>query len=554
MQYFSDHTVIVTTGTPVVPHLEVSENSTQGKADAIFLQPMGQEYQKSHESYYKDANGKRIYNKKYIFWRCKNQRDKGVNCPARMRTPYNYREASTDTYFMYKGTAIGKNAGPFGGHCENCKFQVGKMHKDKLIKACKEEGIANPTKMARDILNEKKREMVLKGVPTQWFPSDKDMIKLIDAARQKDRIRPPRNVEDLLTHVVEVNAEGFENFYRGDVIVSVGKKKNRHFFFMTDNQLRKLQNAPEWRIDGTFKIVLTPHYQLLSIHAIDYTVDMKEVSIPLCFVVMSGKSQKDYTAVFKELKKLLGGKEQINLKEVLIDFEVAVWKSLTEVFGNLKEDKKLKIRGCWFHFCQAIYRKVKEFHLENDFLNCENTGSSQIHTMVKMLMAMALLEPNNIPMIFDHMKKDYSTSIAANTNIKKLFDYYEKQWITGYIGPAKWSCWNYECRTNNQLESWNKQIWMDGNQKKHDLYSIGKVLLNNATRMIDDLHYAKSIYLDKKQLAKDTNIKGILKQYKEEPKKKYVALRALAHAIGKDVCYTSVVPEWERHQQLDELE
>ena len=166
---------------------------------------------------------------------------------------------------------------------------------------------------------------------------------------------------------------------------------------------------------------------------------------------------------------------------------------------------------------------------------------------------MALMEPNNIIMIFGHMKLDYSESIGANRSIKKLFDYYENQWIKGFFVPARWSCWNYECRTNNQLESWNKQIWIDGDYKKHDLDSIGKVLHNNAIRMIDNLKYAKSIYLKKKQLAKDQSIKDIIKMYREDPKKKYIALRSLAHAIGKDACYNSVVPEWE-NEQLDDLE
>ena len=52
--------------------------------------------------------------------------------------------------------------------------------------------------------------------------------------------------------------------------------------------------------------------------------------VPLVFVLMSGKSKEDYTAVFNAAKDLLPATTK--LKEFMMDFEVAVWSALGECF------------------------------------------------------------------------------------------------------------------------------------------------------------------------------------------------------------------------------
>ena len=328
----------------VEPYLDLSKGTTIRGKDKFFLQPYGYEYVYGYESFTK-VDGKKVKSFMYKYFRCKNHQEGSIMCKAKIRVPYDYWNSTRETWSFWP-----VNTPKDGGHTANCLCQVGKQKADELIRACKDEATKQPLKEAKTILDEKRLEMINDNTSTEFFPSDERIIKQINHARKDQRIHPPRNFEDLLSHQVSLNAPGFTDFYRADVKV----RNKRHFIFYTNNQLQKLRRVKHIKIDGTFKIVMSPLYQLLSIHGYGITADQKKQNIPLCFVAMSGKRAIDYEAVFRELKNHMESDEQpIQLEEVLIDFEAAIWKALGQVFGS-----SLKIKGCWFHFNQCLFKKI----------------------------------------------------------------------------------------------------------------------------------------------------------------------------------------------------
>ncbi|XP_052260471.1 uncharacterized protein LOC127864667 [Dreissena polymorpha] len=101
----------------------------------------------------------------------------------------------------------------------------------------------------------------------------------------------------------------------------------RHILFATPVQLQLLQRAKRWFIDGTFKVVSRPFYQLMSIHAFIKKDDSVE-QVPLLFVLMSRRQKRDYIAVFQSLIQHLAP-EQVNVEWFMLDYEAAIYGSVT---------------------------------------------------------------------------------------------------------------------------------------------------------------------------------------------------------------------------------
>ena len=87
----------------------------------------------------------------------------------------------------------------------------------------------------------------------------------------------------------------------------------------------------------------------------------------------------------------------MQVKNVLVDYEKALWTSIKAAFG---ED--INVRGCWFHFNQCIFRKISDLKMKNAYSQKEDTN-----IMVRRLMTLPLLDAENIPKVFKQVKKRY---------------------------------------------------------------------------------------------------------------------------------------------------
>ena len=92
----------------------------------------------------------------------------------------------------------------------------------------------------------------------------------------------------------------------------------------------KLATSKTLYVDGTFNVVKKPFYQLFSFHAFiqDGSNEVAK-QIPLLFVIMSGKSKKDYIAVMKCMLKLV---PSMSPWAFVLDFEKAIWEPLRKFF------------------------------------------------------------------------------------------------------------------------------------------------------------------------------------------------------------------------------
>ena len=92
-------------------------------------------------------------------------------------------------------------------------------------------------------------------------------------------------------------------------------------------------HCQELFVDGIFKVVRAPFVQLFSVHAfIRQRDNLKQMS--LAYYLISGKSTKEYEAIFTALPRLLS-RRNLGVKSVILDFEAAAWVALRKVFHSV---------------------------------------------------------------------------------------------------------------------------------------------------------------------------------------------------------------------------
>ncbi|KAL3872148.1 hypothetical protein ACJMK2_040098 [Sinanodonta woodiana] len=208
-----------------------------------------------------------------------------------------------------------------------------------------------------------------------------------------------------------------EPFVRQDVI----RKDNRHLIF-----------AKTWYIDGTFKIVKKPFYQLLTVHSFLKSGEhMKQV--PFVFIVMSGKNKKDYKKVFQALLRLLP--REASVKSFVADFESGIWKALRLVFDNPH------ISRCAFHWGQAT----------------TYTQRDAARKLLRKVFALVFLPAEHIPSAFAKLKGKIITPA-----LQGWMTYISDRSICSKIWPVStWSVFGKSVRTNNDVEVWHSLLSND---------------------------------------------------------------------------------------------
>ena len=154
--------------------------------------------------------------------------------------------------------------------------------------------------------------------------------------------------------------------------------------------LSLLQDCKNWYLDGTFHVVKPPFTQLYSIHGFVKSGDSVK-QLPLVFILMSGKKSKDYKKVLSALKDLLP--REPSVCTATMDYEAAIWKAIRDVFPAVK------VRGCAFHWSQALWRKAQALGLQEAYRTHQPT-----HRFIRQLLAIQFLPHEHIQPTFDRLQ------------------------------------------------------------------------------------------------------------------------------------------------------
>jgi hypothetical protein len=230
--------------------------------------------------------------------------------------------------------------------------------------------------------------------------------------------------------------------------------------FCTISNLKNLQEAEYWIMDGTFKTVPTLFHQMYSIHAPVGSGDNSSI-FPMVYILMTNRSEEIYKRLFEELIDL-GEQANLNLSPPIIitDFEQAVINAVQSEFPDSIH------KGCFFHLCQSLWRKIQSEGLANEYGTDEDFSIKLRH-----ITALAFLPASEIPPAFDQVK------LLLPENANGIIEYFESNYVNGRVRnlrnrssrrvqplfpPEFWSV-NYLVelgypRTQNIVEGWHNRL------------------------------------------------------------------------------------------------
>ena len=206
--------------------------------------------------------------------------------------------------------------------------------------------------------------------------------------------------------------------------------------FGIECNIRKLSTNSHWCVDGTFKSVPKLFVQLFSIHVFE-----GDKLIPLIYCLLSSKTQSMYSELFRALKDKANTLDIILMPSLFTcDFERGLISSIRLEFPTAS------IRGCYFHFCQAVYRRVQTLGLSTLYIHDQES-----RLYIRKLLAIAFVPIDLIPQTFQNLK------YMCQPELQSLFTYFENFWIDT-VNHNLWNMYGIQRRTNNNLEGWHLRL------------------------------------------------------------------------------------------------
>ncbi|XP_048248930.1 uncharacterized protein LOC125378113 [Haliotis rufescens] len=164
----------------------------------------------------------------------------------------------------------------------------------------------------------------------------------------------------------------------------------------------------------------------------------------ILYALLPNKKQSTYQRFFTILQQ---NAETRNLhlrpRTIFTDFEKAVQNAVRHVFD-------CELKGCLFHYRQAVWRNVQKCGLQSAFAN-----NLDVNLFVRRASALPLLRPEDIE---DFWFNALEAANMADPSISKLADYVTEQWVEG----EDRNMWNHfdtlGPRTTNHVEGWHARI------------------------------------------------------------------------------------------------
>ncbi|CAF1249125.1 unnamed protein product [Adineta steineri] len=285
------------------------------------------------------------------------------------------------------------------------------------------------------------------------FPTMKTLKNTV--SRQRRQIRPPlpKSLDDLphpLPPLYTITKKKL-NFLLYDGIL--GQK--RGLIFASQNDIEYLAYQKFWYGDGTFYTSPSIFYQIYSIHTFD-----EGLSTPCVFALLPDKFESTYLDLFSILiKKIMEISNIIRLECITIDYELAVKNVFCKHFPHVE------VKGCLFHYGQALFRKFVSLNLTTPFKEDES-----LRLWFRSFAAIALLPETDMDEAIEYLRS--IKPLLYEKEIDSFLEYHNNTYgINSRFPPKMYNHYrNLKPRTINYLEGRHNRWKKRSTKSHHDIY------------------------------------------------------------------------------------
>ena len=128
--------------------------------------------------------------------------------------------------------------------------------------------------------------------------------------------------------------------------------------------------------------------------------------------------------------------------EALTDFKLAIIQAVELTFPTTE------VKGCFFHFAQALNRKISTLGLQPAYRQ-----NQDVNKFVRQTVALAFVPRRFIRLAWQAIK----VTAPAIDKMDEFVAYFEETWLVENFAPRIWNVFSFDAsspRTNNHLEGW----------------------------------------------------------------------------------------------------
>ena len=206
----------------------------------------------------------------------------------------------------------------------------------------------------------------------------------------------------------------------------------------THDDLLNLSQCATIYIDGTFKTCPRLYTQLFTVHGLYFGA-----VVPFVYVLLADKRADTYYKVINIVWDAIAGLGSVfDPKIIMSDFESGFIEAVRKQFPTANH------KGCFFHYAQAVWKKVQDLGLVISFRD-----DDEIKDLVHSCFAFAFLPESEIVRVFNEIVNKLSPCKLALLNA--FLNYYRTTWLDGLFPLRMWNKCGQDHlhRTNNAVES-----------------------------------------------------------------------------------------------------